>query len=229
MTPEEVRRLYGAQYAATYNERFLHAPLAKDDTAFEVVLLERLLAGGGPWLDVACGTGYFLGRFPAIDRAGLDVSPAMLALARQENPGVPFHCRSFLDEIPEWEHQWKLVSCMWYAYGLVSSVAEVGRVVANLARWTAPGGVCFLPLADPELVAQTKLPYHVAESPWNGRVMVTGITWSYEEGPGELHAHMVAPQVPYMVELFEQYFASIEMPVYPLGRRAIVARGKRGV
>ena len=40
-----------------------------------------------------------------------------------------------------------LVSCMWYAYGMVDSVSELLRVIENLAAWTAPQGTCFVPLS----------------------------------------------------------------------------------
>ena len=48
----------------------------------------------------------------------------MLALARQTNPGVTFHLGNFLDHRPEWCSRWDLVSCMWYAYGLVESMED---------------------------------------------------------------------------------------------------------
>ncbi|MHC5820258.1 MAG: methyltransferase domain-containing protein [Nostoc sp.] len=45
---------------------------------------------GAKWLEVACGTGYFLSCFPEIERAGLDISPAMLKVAKQANPARIF-------------------------------------------------------------------------------------------------------------------------------------------
>jgi len=227
MKRDEVQRLYSERYAASYEDRFLFSEFARKDTEFEVSLLGRLLAGGGPWLDLACGTGYFLSRFPEVERAGLDVSPAMLERSRKANPGVAFHERSFLDEVPEWVDRWKLVSCMWYAYGLVDAPAQVFQVIRNMAKWTSPEGTAFLPTADPCLISGVELPVEVQGSMWPGRILITGVSWSYIEGPGEEHVDMIAPQVPMLVREFEKYFSKVELVDYPQVRRAIVASGKR--
>jgi len=227
-------RLYDSEYAATYDEKFLTSELARSDADHEVRLLASWLRPGMRWLDVACGTGYFLGKFPEIEREGLDLSPAMLARAREANPGVILHQRSFLEANPAWHARWDLVSCMWYAYGLVDALGDIEKVVANLARWTSQGGRCFVPLADPRLIAGVDLPYAIA-SPWPGQVKVTGILWSYAEGDeGKVHAHQIAPQVEYMQELFERHFAVVELLDYPPAkpdwegrRRALLAYRKR--
>lgn len=228
MKPDQVLHLYNKQYASTYNNKFLFSDLAEEDTKFELQTLAKLLNSQGPWLDVACGTGYFLSKFPHIERSGLDLSLDMLKIAENDNPGILFHKRDFRDEVPEWEGKWSLVSCMWYAYGLVESMNEVKQLIKNIATWTSETGVCFLPLSDPELVAGVTLPYEVFDSPWPGKVRITGVLWSYIESPSECHEHMIAPQVQYMIELFEEYFSQVDMVEYPSGRRAIIAQKKIG-
>lgn len=37
---------------------------------------------------------------------------------------------------------------MWYSYTLVDTMAEIVPVIGNLADWTSPSGVCFLPITD---------------------------------------------------------------------------------
>ena len=110
METKQVLETYDDDYAATYNQKFLLNESSKRDADFEASLLRQFLSKGASWLDVACGTGYFLSLFPDVKRAGLDISPAMLAHARRENPGVELFQRSFLDEIPEWEGRWDVVS-----------------------------------------------------------------------------------------------------------------------
>src|SRR5439155_27284709 len=100
----------------------------------------------------ASGTRYFFRHFPHVERAGIDLSPAMLKLARQGNADVPLLLRDFRDPIPELEDRWGLVSCMWYAYGLVDTIRDLAKVIENLWAWTAPAGTCFMPLADPRLI-----------------------------------------------------------------------------
>src|SRR5205085_11504339 len=100
------------RYAAAYDDKFLHAALARPDSEFEIATLAKLLERGGPWLDVACGTGYFLSQFANFERAGLDLSPSMLRLARARNPQASFHEGDFREPRPHWSGQWALVSCM---------------------------------------------------------------------------------------------------------------------
>ena len=234
MRPEELRRLYDDEYAATYEAKFLATPFTRSDTAHEVQLLGEWLTPGVRWLDVACGTGYFLSRFPAIERAGLDLSPSMLAVARAANPDTPFVEGNFLDPHPEWSGRWSLVSCMSYAYGLVGSMAELHQLIANLASWTSSDGRCFIPLADPRLIAGVDLPYEFV-GVWPGTVRITGIQWSYIEDEGaRVHEYQLAPQTEVMQELVSAFFEHVELVTYPPAmpgwegrRKALVGRGRR--
>jgi len=235
MKRHEIVQLYSDAYAAKYEEEFLEAPLARSDTEAELHLLEKFLVPGVNWLDVACGTGFFLRHFPDVDRAGIDLSPAMLRLARRGNPTIPLLEHDFRDPIPEWKDRWGLVSCMWYAYGFADTIDDLGKLIANLWSWTSLSGTCFVPLADPNLIAGVNLPYR-APTHNAGRVIITGIIWSYiEDSIGAVHAHLLAPNVEFMVELFGRYFERVDIVRYPpafagwQGRPALVASGKKRV
>jgi SAM-dependent methyltransferase len=235
MNREEIVRLYDQAYAETYENEFLLLPLVRPDTEAELELLRELLTPSTTWLDVACGTGFFLRQFPAIERAGIDISPAMLEQARGGNDGVPLLLHNFLVAQPDWNDRWGLTSCMWYAYGLVDSIRDMLKLIENLWSWTAPSGTCFMPLADPRLITGVDLPYQ-APTHNAGKVMITGIMWSYIENDGEkVHSHMLAPNVEYMVERFQAYFADVKLvryrPRFPgwAGRPAIIASGKKPV
>lgn len=234
MDQKHIENLYDKQYASSYNDKFLFAEIAKSDADFELATLKQLIQPGMRWLDLACGTGHFLSHFPDNERVGVDLSSAMITLAKEVNPGVTFHHQSFLETMPEWENQWDVVSCMWYAYGLVDSIFQVEQLIGNIGRWTSPAGLCFVPLSDPTLVAQVNIPYQVF-GPWPGEVHITGILWSYsEEGGKKVHAHQIAPQVEWMKEKFGQYFETIEIVKYPPAmpgwegvRCALLGRNKR--
>src|SRR5204862_5470678 len=108
---------YDEEYARTYDARFVLPGHYRLKTEFEVGWLRRLLHEGWRWLDVACGTGYFLSRFPEVPRAGLDLSPAMLERARAANPdAIELRQGDFTDDFPDWAGAgaWDLVTCIWY-------------------------------------------------------------------------------------------------------------------
>ncbi len=234
MLPRQVLDLYDDRYAGTYEDRFLRGELAAVDAAFEVQALGSLLLPGRSWLDVACGTGYFLSKFPSHLRAGLDLSPDMLRRAQAANPGVSFREADFRAPQDDWNEQWDVVSCMWYAYTLVESMNDVLCVLDNLVRWIAPGGDLFLPVADPRLISGCELPYHDATTPWQGQVHITGILWSYTEDDGtKRHGHLVTPHIELIQETLGPYFQEVELLSYPPAipgwtgvRRALVGRGR---
>lgn len=220
MDREQIRALYDEPYAAAYDAKFIESALATPESEHEVRLLAKLLQSGSRWLDVACGTGYFLSRFPQQEREGLDLAPAMLAIATRANPGVKFHEGDFLEPRPAWHGRWDLVSCMWYAYGLVNTLDQVAMLVANLAAWTAPSGKCFVPLADPRLIAGVTLPYDLEYPMAGSRIQVSAIVWSFIEDEGaKVHTHQLAPSVDWMVAEFRRHFETVTLETYPPPQR----------
>ena len=91
-------------------------------------------------LDVACGTGHHL-EFLAksFDAEGLDLSPELLALARNRNPGIPFHCddmRTF--DLPD---RFDAITCLFSSIGYMTTIADLELGIATMAHHLAPGGV----------------------------------------------------------------------------------------
>jgi SAM-dependent methyltransferase len=217
MNRRQILAIYDEEYARTYDERYILNEHYRKKSEFETQVLAGLLQDGGEWLDVACGTGYFLSRFPGVRRAGFDISHAMLAVARQANPDALFlEERDFTDDVPEWHGRWDLVSCMWYSYGLVESVSDVERLIRKFASWLSPRGACFVPLCDPEYLGRVKVPYVTPNAGFPpGRLLITGVTWTWEEDSGKAHVNMVAPPVEHMITIFERYFRDVEVVDYP--------------
>jgi SAM-dependent methyltransferase len=245
MRPNEIRALYDRSYAEGYDQRFLFDGAAKHQADFELKLLRRLLISRTGlrkrkrrWLDVACGTGYFMSKFAGIRRAGLDLSPEMLNVARLQNPDALFFREGdFRDPFPDWKDSWDVVSCMWFSYCYVDTVAEVEQVIGNLAAWTAPTGVCFVPVCDlPDLARGADIPYldpDVGE--FGGSLWITGFVWTWEDAlSGRIHKDLVSPHLDHMVTMFSRHFEDVEVVRYPPRERgrpswqkAIVARGKK--
>lgn len=90
MERSKISELYDSGYAAAYDERFLTGPpWAAVNSDFEVELLGELLDQPDPhWLDVACGTGWFLSRFPAVERIGIPDAADLLHFRMREDGSV---------------------------------------------------------------------------------------------------------------------------------------------
>jgi ubiquinone/menaquinone biosynthesis C-methylase UbiE len=217
MTRQEILDTYDQSYAYRYNNTFLLNPEHSfhKKTLFELALLKRLTEKADSWLDIACGTGYFLkhGRGnPHIECAGLDLSPAMLAEARIANPDVYFIEADFLLAQPTFENRWDVITCMWGAYGLLENVSEIETLIGNMVKWTKPNGICFVPIFDLVEFAGRRDRGTLMEGV---EIDLENFRWSFIEPDGKRHRNMLAPPVLSMTALFENFFGAIETLPYP--------------
>jgi 4-hydroxybenzoate polyprenyltransferase len=237
MDKNNVPGIYDEAYAQEYNQRFLLNEKSKQNADFEEETIKKLLGEigeGATWLDVACGTGYFLSRSPTTERAGLDLSHGMLKVAKQANPNALLVQGDYRDQ-RQWEGRWDLVTCMWWAYGYVESLSQLEAVIENLVNWVSKKGICFLPVCEPAGLGtgELRLPYACENLGENGGlVQFEGVIWSWiDEESGKQHLNMLAPQLEYMIALFSKHFEQVEVIEYPLfqgaSRKAIVARSKK--
>lgn len=209
MNIEDVRRTYDDEYAATYDATHLFGEWNRASLEWQLSLLQELTTDARSWLDVACGTGWFLSQFPGVRRAGVDVSPAMLGVARERNPGVQLVEADYRAARPEWNDQWDLVSCMWWAYCLAESMAEIRQLVARMAEWTSPVGKVFLPLCNVQKFDRQRIHLPYVDPTVPGRIMITGITWTWIQENGKRHDDVVSPQVEHMVAMFREHFEDV--------------------
>jgi tetratricopeptide (TPR) repeat protein/4-hydroxybenzoate polyprenyltransferase/SAM-dependent methyltransferase len=233
MGKNDVTEIYNDDYAQSYNQKFILNNWFETDVQFEKEVISKLLnemGEGSTWLDVACGTGYFLSCFPHIKRAGIDISPGMLKQAKKANSNISIVQGDYRDKHPQWEGKWDLVSSMGWAYSYVKSLSELEILVENLANWTSDKGCCFFPFCDPNKLGsgEIKLPYTSKNLDLNGgSARFEAVIWSWIEKSGEQHLNMFAPQVEYMVNLFAKYFSQVEVIEYPLFKgkkqKAIIA------
>ncbi|WP_231459362.1 class I SAM-dependent methyltransferase [Pedobacter sp. Leaf132] len=238
MKKEDLWQIYDNGYASDYNERYLLNPFSKVSSDTEVNVFKKLINKQTVWLDLGCGTGYFLSLFPQIKRAGLDISPKMLEIAKVANPDAEFFKEGdFRVDVPEWHNKWSLISCMWGAYCYVNSVKEVESVVSNIISWNSEGGNVFLPIVDLEDVRpNVTIPYEMQIDVFGGKLDLTSVTWSWlEAGTGIFHEHLVSPHIEHFIKLFQPYYDEIEIIRYPpymqgwVSRKAILAKSKRKI
>jgi SAM-dependent methyltransferase len=106
--------------------------------------------GAASLLDVACGTGRHLEHLRRwYEVEGVDLSPAMLALARARLPDVPLHVGDMRDFALD--RGFDAVTCLFSAIAEVVTVDGLRRGVARMAAHLRPGGVLIVePWDSPE-------------------------------------------------------------------------------
>jgi len=231
--PEALQQLYDEAYAEQYNARFITHQNHGGKTAAEREVLGKAFDRIGPsarWLDLACGTGYFLAQFPNINRTGLDLSPGMLGYARKNNPDVPLVQGDFRNRDLFAPGSFDVISSMWWAYSYLETFSEIEQFVSNVSYWLADDGIFFLPIGDYTILAQTwspvpqELPYHLNPNlQIGGGIRITGLTWSYDDVGGKRHENMLFPQPPEMVAMMRRHFPSAFEFMYTQYYRAVLA------
>ena len=117
------------------------------DFRAEAAELDRLIKESCPTartlLDVACGTGAHLAELSRrYEVEGVDLSPAMLGVARERLPGVPLH-QADMREL-DLGRTFDAVICLFSSIGYVTDPSEMRSTVARLAAHVAQGGVLIL-------------------------------------------------------------------------------------
>lgn len=108
--------------------------------------LEEHARPGRRVLDVACGPGNLTAHLdPAVEVAGLDVSPAMIALAREARPGGSWRVGSFHAPFPaELRPPFDAVLMI----GAFEFCIDLPAVVGRLACAARPGGALLLGIGE---------------------------------------------------------------------------------
>jgi SAM-dependent methyltransferase len=134
---EKSARIYDLLYVGTGIKDY-HA---------ETDQLRRIIDESSPrakaLLDVACGTGAHLAELRQwYEVEGADLSPAMLAVARERLPGVRLHEADM--RTLDLGRSFDAVICLFSSIGYVTDPAEMRLAVGRLAAHLAPGGVLIL-------------------------------------------------------------------------------------
>ena len=119
-----------------------------DETPYERAALALFAdfvraAGGGPVADVGCGSGRVTAhlRQYGVDAFGIDLSPAMIEVARRDHPGLRFDVGSMTDLSLADGAVTGLVA--WYSLIHIPD-DEIGAVLSHFHRVLRPGGPLLL-------------------------------------------------------------------------------------
>ena len=91
-------------------------------------------------MDLACGTGILCQMLfdAGVEAAGMDFSPGMIEIARQNNPNIHYDVADMITYCPQ--RQYDLVTCTGDALNHILDLENVEKIFANVYRYLAPGG-----------------------------------------------------------------------------------------
>lgn len=123
-------------YDWIYESRFDYRASADDLRQ----IVQQRMPGAKSWLDVACGTGLHLGYLTQhYEVQGMDLSPEMLAVAKQRLPHVPLVQADMLSF--DLGRSFDVVSCLFSSIGYMQDTPHLMQAVSAMARHLTPGGV----------------------------------------------------------------------------------------
>jgi SAM-dependent methyltransferase len=132
-------KLYGT--LAPYYDRIYHwKDYEKDSCLLRTLIKTYKKSSGKRLLDVACGTGRHIQYLRSdYECVGLDASDRMLAVARENVPGVRFVRANMVDfSLGEC---FDVVTCLFSSIGYLRTRREVDKAVHNLVGHMKVGGV----------------------------------------------------------------------------------------
>ncbi|MFN2469705.1 MAG: class I SAM-dependent methyltransferase [Gaiellaceae bacterium] len=119
-------------------------------------LVQERAPGARTLLDVACGTGAHLAELRRwYEVEGLDLDPALLAVARERLPGVPLHEADMTDF--DLGRTFDAVTCLFSSIGYVRTLDRMRVAVAAMTRHVASGVL----VIEPWLLRENWLERHV--------------------------------------------------------------------
>jgi len=129
-----------AQTARYYDRIYAFKDYAGETEAVASIVDGELRTGGRRLLDVACGTGLHLEHLKArFDTEGLDVSPELLEVARERNPGLTFHeadMRSFTLDT-----RYDVITCLFSSIGYMTTLKDLHTAIERMAAHLVSGGL----------------------------------------------------------------------------------------
>lgn len=182
---------YGPDMSQVYD--LLYLGRGKDFAAEAYAIADVVRArrpGASSLLDAGCGTGQHLLTWRSVfaDVEGLDISPAMRAVARDKLPGVPIHAGDLRDV--DLGRTYDGICSLFSTLGYTTSTVELDAAVANLTRHLPLGGVLVAePWWPPDRFWDGHIGYDVVQH--EGTTVARVVRSTVDDGTSRLEAHYV--------------------------------------
>jgi SAM-dependent methyltransferase len=123
-----------------------------------VIIQEYLQALGDSLLEVAVGTGLHAQHLLKWYRLeGMDIDSAMLAIARNRLPNVPFHQADMTNF--DMGRCYDVVTCLFSAIGHINTYEGLHQAISEMAKHLKPGGVL---VVEPFIHPDAFMPGHLS-------------------------------------------------------------------
>lgn len=148
--PHETARTYDRDLAYVHDVGF--GSFARQSASGLLRILRRHRVSSGLVVDIGCGTGIWAEQLlgAGYDIVGIDLSPAMLKLARQRAPEAKFIRSSFVDaELPPCDAMTAMGEVLCYALDRRNTRANLRTMLRRAHSALRRGGVFIFDIAEP--------------------------------------------------------------------------------
>ena len=129
-----------AKLARYYDKIYGFKDYASETDRLTSIIAKHLRSRGRTLLDVACGTGQHVACLREhFDVEGLDISPDMLEIAQQSNPGVRFHVGDMIHF--DLGRSFDVVTCLFSSIGYVKTEDALMRALSCMSKHLVSGGL----------------------------------------------------------------------------------------
>ena len=137
------KQLLHGKLAKYYDRIYSFKDYLDEAVRIQNLIMKYLESGGNTLLDVACGTGLHLKHLKDdFSCTGIDISKAMLKIARKNAPGVTFKEADM--KTLKLGKQFDVITCLLGSVGYVKNYASLKRTIQNFSMHLKKGGVAFI-------------------------------------------------------------------------------------
>lgn len=120
-------------------------------------------------VDLGCGSGIWVRELTdaGYKVLGVDISEAMIRLARKKAPQAKFVCSSFLDvQLPPCDVVTSLGECLCYLFDSKNGLTELKKLFSRVYKASRPGGLFVFDIAQPGQIVRNPRVRNFSGADW---------------------------------------------------------------